>query len=59
MLDSGSDEEKQDEQVKESLQPVKTQSVPTAFNAMSLFAYTCDGQSDNINKLFNTAFSAG
>jgi hypothetical protein len=46
MLDSGSDEEQEKEEgnaSKESVQPVKTQSIPTVFNAMSLFAYTGDG----------------
>jgi len=45
MLDSGSDEEKEKEEepTKESLQPAKTQSVPSIFNAMSLFAITGDG----------------
>jgi hypothetical protein len=57
MLDSGSDEEKE-EPTKESLQPAKTQSVPSIFNDMSLFAITGDLQSDNITKVFSTAFSA-
>jgi len=58
MLDSGSDEEKEQEASKENLKAVKNQSVPSIFNSMSLFAFTGDGQSDNINKVFSTAFSA-
>ena len=54
MLDSGSDEE---ESSKETLKTVKTQSVPATFNAMSLFAFTADGQNDNISNVFSSAFA--
>ena len=56
MLDSGSDEENEITS-KDSHKPVNTQSLTTGFNAMSLFAFTGDGQNDKITNVFTSGFS--